>query len=55
MSDELSQLRMLTDDNIIDKVLDKMMKTFGVKLNKGSGEIPRIPYKVFPGITPYPG
>ncbi len=55
MSDQLSRQRMLTDDNIIDKVLDKMMKTFGVKLNKGSGEIPRIPYTVFPGITPYPG
>ncbi len=55
MSDELSRQRMLTDDNTIDKVLDKMMKTFGVKLNKGSGEIPRIPYTVFPSITPCPG
>ncbi len=39
MSDELSQQHMLTDDNTIDKVQDemmktKMMKTFGVKLNK---------------------
>ncbi len=32
-----------------------MVKTFGVKLNKGSREIPRIPYTVFPSITPYPG
>ncbi len=60
MSDELSQQRMLTDDNTIDKVQDemmktKMMKTFGVKLNKGSGEILRIPYKFFPSITAYPG
>ncbi len=38
MSDELPQQRMLTDDNIIDKVLDKMMKTFGVKLNKKFSE-----------------
>ncbi len=60
MSDGLSQQRMLTDDNTIDKVQDemmktKMMKTFGVKLNKGSGEILRIPYTIFPGITAYPG
>ncbi len=55
MSDQLSRQRMLTDDNTIDKVLDKMMKTFGVKLNKGSGEILRIPYKVFPSITAYHG
>ncbi len=36
MSDELSQKRMLTDgnDNIIDRVLDKMMKTFRVKGDK---------------------
>jgi hypothetical protein len=32
-----------------------MMKTFGVKLNKGGGEILGIPYTVFPSITPYPG
>ncbi len=55
MSDELSRQRMLTDDNTIDKVLDKMMKIFEVKINKGCGEILRIPYTVFPSITPCPG
>jgi hypothetical protein len=32
-----------------------MMKTFGVKLKKGSGKILRIPYLVFSSITAYPG
>ncbi len=42
------------DDNIVDGVLDKMVETFGVKLNKWNEEISPNPLYSFPSVTPCP-
>ncbi len=42
------------DDNIVDGVLDKMVETFGVKLNKWNGEISPNPLYSFPSVTQCP-
>ncbi len=42
------------DDNIVDGVLDKMVETIGVKLNKWNGEISPNPLYSFPSVTQCP-